>query len=259
MDNTLKDLSIKSKIASLNNPQTGSLGEYLFMQTLQTRGIQVYAMHRNRIDFIIGNLDVDVKTSRKINRNDDDREHIYYGKKVPGVHYAHVEFFSNDVRISFPELDILIKYQWNIVERYFNEWNMNRPRLTTRHPQNTQVINILGDIKHKIQELFKKRGYSCRIIYRTNQKDFGKESPGNLIPREMKKNNFTVFISFNYIISVQAIDEIFVFRDENSNSLPTIQKTRFHLKKVDLEQTGKKNRFKSITDLENRLNSVLFD
>ena len=105
-------------------------------------------------------------------------------------------------------------------------------------------------IINKIQKFFSKNNYNARVIYRTTQDAFGKESPDNLLPKKLLKYNVTVFINFkNHIISEDNVKEIFAFRDIDASKFKFIKKPHLHQNKVDLDLIDSKFKFKSIYDL----------
>ena len=106
-------------------------------------------------------------------------------------------------------------------------------------------------MKNSIQKIFSEKNYNARVIHRTTQDAFGKESPDNLLPKKLLKYNVTVFVNFkNHIISEDNVKEIFAFRDIDGKKFKKIKKPHLHKKKVDLDLIDSKFKFKSISDLK---------
>ena len=106
-------------------------------------------------------------------------------------------------------------------------------------------------MKNSIQKIFSEKNYNARVIHRTTQDAFGKESPDNLLPKKLLKCNVTVFVNFkNHIISEDNVKEIFAFRDIDGKKFKKIKKPHLHKKKVDLDLIDSKFKFKSISDLK---------
>jgi hypothetical protein len=116
---------------------------------------------------------------------------------------------------------------------------------------NASAFNLIRD---EIVTFFKmKYGLNARVIYRTIQKGFGKESPDNLAPKLISPENITVYIDFrDKRISLDNINRVIAFPDERSKKFPTIKKPSLHLEKIDVDALDQIYKF---TDIEDLLNS----
>lgn len=228
----------------LNSPQTGSIGEYVFHKVILKNGFEIETVHKNQTDFIVEyNLRVDVKTQRKLDEN-YSKPPKYYGKKVDNVEYALVVFYNDIVFISLKQS--VFTYNYSIIEKWIIEWS-------TKNKKKSFKINKFDKVKEYLINQMKNR--EIRIIYRTNQIDFGNESPHNLIPTQIKEGRWTIFISYEYEISENKLVEIIAFRDEETCFFPKLSKSRFHEEKVDLEKLNKRYKFKTFDKLIKYINN----
>ena len=118
-------------------------------------------------------------------------------------------------------------------------------------------------MKKKLEEFFSKEGFSASPLYRTCQRDFGKESPDNLLPYRVRKeedglrpikNCFRVFIDYNnFVIDDDNIYQIVAYKEEDYMNLPLLKTVHVNSgknrNKVDLDLVPEKYVFKSIKDL----------
>lgn len=95
-------------------------------------------------------------------------------------------------------------------------------------------------------------GIVCRIIYRTSQERFGRESPDNLKPKVIRPNGITIFINFNQNIAEESIINIYAFPDTRSHELPVLPPDQVHLhkEKVNLNKISRKFVFSGMEDLK---------
>ena len=170
----------------------------------------------------------------------------YYGPRQGRIRYVVVGYFQDYVVIS-EDKDILKKIDYIHIEKIFKEWSDKKQLGTHNVKKDPDQIKL---IINKIQKFFSKNNYNARVIYRTTQDAFGKESPDNLLPKKLLKYNVTVFINFkNHIISEDNVKEIFAFRDIDASNLKLIKKPHLHQNKVDLDLIDSKFKFKSVNNL----------
>lgn len=257
--NSLFDFLLK-----LNHPQRGSFGEFIFFNELRKMGWQIESMHEARVDFIVnGSRRIDVKTSfSKIAVEKNQTHYGYYsGTRYQGIEYAFVELFSNGIRITIDK-ELISELSISQVKVYWEGWREERKVKYLKHNSKRNTARF-SSIKAEVQEFFiENLELEARVIYRTVQKGFGKESPDNLIPKIINKNNTTIFIDFmDQHISRDNIRRIVAFPDACSKSFPLLSKPTLHLEKVDLGALDSKYVFNDLEDLfqnfEHRLlNSV---
>jgi len=234
-------------IKELNNPQFGSFGEYIFEHQLSEQEIQ--RKHSESTDFILNGKSIDVKSARLLNESCTDSK-TYNGKKLSGIYYAFVQFYSNIVLCSL-DGKIIFSLHYKEIKVLFLEWQKNRKKVKSKTVKIGHVFQAnLVNIKKAITEHFIALGYKPRIIYRTNQNKFGKESPGNLVPKTIKNNSVTVFISFNnHEISDTNIDQIIAFRDSESDNFPLLRDPKFHMVKIDIERLDARHKYNTVSEL----------
>ena len=157
-----------------------------------------------------------------------------------------VDYFQDLVIIS-ENTTILKKIEYSTISKIFKKWEDRKDSIFKKVKKKNHEIN---SIKNKIKEFYIEKGFNVRIIYRTTQESFGKESPDNLLPKKALKNNITVFLNFkNHVITQNNIVEIFAFRDIDSTHFKLIKNPHLHKEKVDLELIDSKFKFKSIENL----------
>ena len=236
-------LKIQEKIKSLNNAKFGSLSEFVFEYEFKNKTLK--RQHFDSADFKWNGSAVDVKGRRKFG-NLFITLSAYSGTRYSGIRYIVVDYFQDYVVIS-EDKDILKKIDYIRTEKIFKKWSDKKPLGTHNVKKDPDQIKL---IINKIQKFFSKNNYNARVIYRTTQDAFGKESPDNLLPKKLLKYNVTVFINFkNHIISEDNVKEIFAFRDIDASNLKLIKKPHLHQNKVDLDLIDSKFKFKSICDL----------
>jgi len=224
---------IQNILNNLNNAQFGSFGEFIFETKNIEKGIQ--KKHNERIDFILEGEFIDVKSTRKFNEIFKIAKN-YSGIKQEGIKYPFLQFYTDCV-VCVLQKTILFQLDYHSIQYLLQSWIKSKGKTNVIKRANKIESKELETIKNKLEGYFRSKGYKTRIIYRTTQKGFGKESPGNLIPTEIEKNRVTIFLNFNnHNFCEQNLNEIFVIEDINSHNLPKIKKPTLHMEKVDLEK-----------------------
>jgi hypothetical protein len=239
------DLSVPP-LRSLNNAQRGSFGEFLFSVVATRRlGEKVQAVRRNRTDFLVGKIPVDVKTTIR----DLDRAlpslRPYRGRRTEAISYAQVEFSAEGARVSL-ELNELDVVPWPAVIDAWQQWKDQSRTIPASPKEGTGI----GPIRLLVQEHFAKLGFRARVIYRTIQGQFRNESPANLLPRTIEDDRITVFLDFiDHRLVEDNIRRVIMFPDVVASTLPFITQTRLHRPKVDLSQIPGHFVFASLVNL----------
>jgi hypothetical protein len=146
-----------------------------------------------------------------------------------------VEFFVDGARVSL-EADLIGFLEWSELLPAWQRWSArvgsNRaPNRASRTPDN------LREIRERVIARLKSLGYRARIIYRTVQAEFGDESPANLLPSEVESDRMTVYLDFaGTSFSETSIRRVIGFPDTVASSFATLEKTRLHRSKIDLDQ-----------------------
>lgn len=256
------------KLQKLNTGRIGSFGEYLFEHQCTKNSIDVKRHFRERTDFLVGHerQRVDVKTSLKyINRNFDGVFSSYGGTKLAGISYICTNFYNDKIVFScegrpyFKNLNILVSGE---VENLFLQWKSKRKDdkiLESDSELEQQSKQAVREMKTRIEKFFNNAGCSVKIIYRTCQRIFGPESPGNLLPyvknRIMPvKDQIKVFVDYNDpVISDDNIFQVIAFPEERYRELPLLELVHVNsgkeIEKVDLDRIDSKFIFISIDDL----------
>jgi hypothetical protein len=234
-------------IKKLNNPRFGSFGEYIFEYQNSTKNIE--RKHSESTDFILNGKSIDVKSTRCFKESRVVPKK-YRGKNLKNIEYAYLQFYSNVVICSI-EHHVLFTLDYSSVENIFKKWELKKKsKLLATKKISSLYHENLNKIKKLISAFYIKQGLDPRIIYRTNQSEFGKESPGNLIYRIKNNKSVTVFIDFkSHEISENNINQIIAFRDQESDNFPFLKNPKLHEPKVDLEFLDKKYKFDSLKDL----------
>jgi len=237
---------MKDKLSGLNNARFGSFGEFVFESCYSSK--KLFRKHNERIDFILDGKPIDIK-SRRLLTMYYKKPANYYGKRITGIEYILIQFYENIVIIS-NDNNILKKISYARIEKLYNEWSLNRKNITKLvHKIDDTILNRL---KIKIKNHFKSINLSVRIIYRTNQKDFGVESPDNLLKKSPNNIDVTVFLNFkDKVINENNLEEIIAFRNSDSKNFSYISNPKLHKPKVDLAKINKKYKYKNINSLIN--------
>ncbi|MDX9694304.1 MAG: hypothetical protein RBT49_00780 [Bacteroidales bacterium] len=245
-------MKLAEKIENLNNANIGSLGEFIFENRFKEKGV-IIKKHNERTDFLFNKQQIDIKTKRKLDRK-FERISKYYGNRVSGVKYILVEIFSDKIVIS-NEKKVLDDFDWNTLIYLFSDWENGKKIIKKQKIRNStsiykkKHIEIVNELKY----FFKNTNRKVRVIYRTTQDIFGKESPDNLIPKVLTENSFTVFIDYkNYKTTRENIRQIIAFPDMDSVFFQHLKSPKLHIEKVDLSMLDNKYKFSSIEALKER-------
>ncbi len=125
------DLAIDVAVESIDHPEQFPLvSKVRSNKPLQrTRKPTARRWQRQRADFLVDNVAVDVKTSVRGLKRPTQLARKFVGNRVDGVSYAMVEFMSDGARVSL-EGESLGGLSWRDVERMWAEWR--RPLNTDR-------------------------------------------------------------------------------------------------------------------------------
>ena len=237
---------MKKQLIELNNARFGSFGEFVFETSFSTEII--VRKHFDQSDFLWNNISYDIKSKRILDKN-YRTPGKYNGKRVKGIEYILVEFYK-DVVVLSKEKKQLKCLGYDVIDEMFLKWHSNKlPQPDTKLKKDLTTLNI---IKEKIQNYFNRLGLTVRIIYRTTQKDFGNESPDNLLPKKIQSNSVTVFLNFkSFDLNENNFEEVIAFRDIHASSFDLIPDPKLHKKKIDITKLSKEYKFKDIDDLTN--------
>ncbi len=244
------------QVSELTAVSLGSFGEFIYkVQILEQTKFKIYKGHQDRFDFHVNDELVDVKATKKHLTKKTIPLKPYTGKRVPERIYAQVEFFSDAVRISHEKKEMFI-LSWDEIGVLWDRWKKNDAQKLTFKGKSPSKENA-KIIKSKIADYFSKQGIDTRIIYRTVQAGFGKESPANLKPNEIKPNRITVFLNFNdHNVSEDNFHSIIAFTDSDSQSLPMRPKTNLGVPKVDIPAMDNRYTFEDLSDLYNNFSRL---
>lgn len=245
-ENEKEAATFRADLCALNNAQRGSFGEFLFSRVAREKlSTRVEATRRNRADFVVGDLQVDVKTTIRDLARELPPLRPYRGPRFSGISYAVVELFSRGARVSL-ESESLLTFTPSELVVAWHEWKGNA-RLRTRSGASTDGIAPLRD---RIVARFRDLGFRARVIYRTIQAQFGDESPSNLLPSHVNPKGITVFLDFiDQRLEETNIRRIIAFPDIRASELPVRDRTRLHKQKVDLSRLPSSFLFESLFDL----------
>lgn len=241
-----------NSLRNLNNAKVGSLGEFIFYHESLKQGLKIDSLHEQRIDFVInGTIHIDVKTSFKTEGAELYNSPIgmYSAHRYEGIKYALVELFSDGIRISI-DGSLFSEINLDEVKNYWESWNKNKTeRKSQQHQKSNQ--STFKPIRDGIIKFFEENhALSARVIYRTVQQGFGKESPDNLAPKLVSPRSVTIFIDFkDKRISLDNINRIIAFPDVCSTTFPMIKKPTLHLEKIDLDALDQMYKFRDVEDL----------
>jgi hypothetical protein len=241
-------MAIIESIRKLNNSQFGSFGEYIFEYLHSEHGIE--RKHSENTDFILNGRSIDVKSARFFTEIRTTPKKYNRGK-IDSVDFAYIQFYANFVICSV-QRQVLFQLEYSFIEKLFLEWQGKRKaRVISSVPKiSSKFKTNLTNIKECISKHFISLGLESRIIYRTNQYKFGKESPGNLLPNKIKSGSVTIFLNFkSHEISESNINEIIAFRDTNSYGFCKLKAPKLHIPKVDLNQLSTDYKFKTLNEL----------
>lgn len=243
---TLSDpvTDIPPRLRALNNAQRGSFGEFLFSRVAREKlSSEIETTRRNRADFVVGGVQVDVKATIRDLREPLRPLKPYRGTRVEGISYAQVEFAAEGARVSL-ETELLAIIPWPDLAVAWDAWREN-----TRTERVAPARDI-GPLRDRIIAHFRDLGFSARVIYRTIQAQFRDESPANLLPSRPQPNGLTVYLDFaDHRITESNIRRIIAFPDSAALSFPLLERTRLHRQKVDLAQLPPHFVFANLSEL----------
>ena len=237
---------IQNTIQLLNSARIGSFSEYVFESVFKSDSL--FRKHSERTDFVLNGISIDIKSKRYLTRKYIKTGH-YSGKRYDNIEYILIEYYNDCVIIS-RNRECLKKLDYFEIEQLYRDWLINRSSKIYKRMKISD--NALNEIKEKISSFFTLKGYNARVLYRTSQDEWGKESPGNLLPKKVNDESVTVLILFKEnMIETNNIKEIIAFRDIEGLNFTKIEKPQLHVEKVDLELIEKKYKYSSIEDLIN--------
>ena len=104
---------IKENIQKMNNPQFGSFGEYIFADyVVKILKKKIKKVHRDGVDFLFNNVNIDVGASRKLALTSKKR------RRIPGKD-VYVVFYKDCCFIEYPG-NYEYKLRWSEVVRLYN-------------------------------------------------------------------------------------------------------------------------------------------
>src|SRR5262249_39997043 len=106
----------------------------------------------------------------------------YRGSRAHGIAYVQVEFGIDGARVS-REGDVLAMLTWPDLAIAWWKWGKEKP------PRSAADVEAL---RTRIAACFREFGLCVRVMYRTTQAEFGKESPANLVPTRPTPGRITV-------------------------------------------------------------------
>jgi len=245
-------IMIKEIVRKLNNPQFGSFGEYIFADyATNALKYNVKKIHRDGVDFSINNIRVDVGASRKLEIN-------YKGKKKIPKKDVFVFFYNDCCFIDYPD-NFEVKLNWSYILEQYEKWSKSRI-INIPTEEKVSYKREYDNITVQIKSFFSLKGYGARIIYRTVSHTFGlRESPDNLLPKDIKPYSVSVYLDFNDFKRMESnIRFIIAFIDTKHDDIPrqnniALKSGRDNSEKIDLTQivpNKHKCCFKNIQELE---------
>ena len=239
----------------LNNARIGSFSEHLFW-ILYNGKYTLKKSHYGHTDFILtinGNeFKIDVKSKRQFMKYYEMNLRYKSKKKLSGVQYPYIVYFKDKICINWEEMNELqfCNYDTNCVNIY-DIWNDNKPKSIKKVLRNDDdsFKQNYETIKTEIENFFQLKQLKARIIYRTCQQDFGKESPGNFIPIHRDPKRVTIFISFNGKIDISNVLKVYALQETELLNPPTLKKSRLNTPKVDLDRLEQKFVFNDLDNL----------
>ena len=247
--------NIIQKIRQLNSARAGSLAELAFALTAardvggEIKLGKLKIQHADQTDFVtVSGRRIDVK-SRRFRANEPlPPLRAYQGPRVKEIEYGVVEFYDNGARISL-EGQLLAEIDENKLETIWREWLKGRAQEIPSAEKPASEEAAL-EISSEVKSFFTAKGFAPRVIYRTCEPSFGKESPGNLKPTKLVPKGISIYLSF-YPGNVNRdnLYRLIAFPDNQASKLPMHAKTHLHLPKVNLEEVDPKYKFKNIHDL----------
>jgi len=226
---------IKENIQKMNNPQFGSFGEYIFADyVVKILKKKIKKVHRDGVDFLFNNVNIDVGASRKLALTSKKR------RRIPGKD-VYVVFYKDCCFIEYPG-NYEYKLRWSEVVRLYKKWSISRE---IKIPSKSQISykKKYTDMTRDINSFFAENGYDTRIIYRTVSTKFGlNESPGNLLPKKEKERSISIYLDFYDFKRIESnIRFIIAFPDMLNCEIPrqkkiSLKSGRSDSEKIDLTQ-----------------------
>lgn len=228
-----------------------NFGEYIFEYSAEILRLKVERCHVDKTDFLLEGQRIDVKSSL-VYKSSLAAPKPYKGPREPNVQYCKVEFFKKGARLSI-EGRIFHFVDEQTLRKLLPKWKLKHKNTKLEAVDKTARNKLLDSIRSDIENFFENHGVKVRVIYRTCQKDFGSESPGNLIVRNVTKYDATIFLSFkDYRIATDNLQYIVAFPHSKIGDLPVLKKIRLHAPKVDVANLPKEYIFKDVDNLRNR-------
>jgi hypothetical protein len=247
---------LQELLPNLNSARLASLGETIFRETMVAAGSEVRPADAKQTNLLVDGQRVDVKTSAQALGSQPVPVVPYQGKRVKGVSYALVEFFDSGARVSREEETVAL-LSWDRVGELWQRWNQDRVEAAEGAGTPEEKKKLLAPIRKEIADLLRGHGYPSRIIYRTNQAEFGDESPANLKVAHPTDGRVVVYLDFrDHEIRRDNLRAVYAFLESGQDELPVLQKTRLKVPKVDLSQMGQL-KFRDLEDLEENWRRVL--
>lgn len=253
-------------LQTANTARKGSFGEFVFAHVGRAYWGQIVSVHRDNVDFLLDGQPADVKTTAVGILIDEAP--LVLKDTAPGVLCAIVDFSSAGARISLAGR-ILSRLDWGTVVIMYEQWHKRMKKQYPRRdistaggPTLAENDRQLADIKAKVRRIFlehnlphQERGNPrLRIIKRTVQSGFGKESPHNLLPKHWFEKDWTVFLDFrNRRIAEDNLNRIYAFPNAIGVSFPLLEKSNLHLPKIDCSKIPVDFIFTGLDDLRERL------
>ena len=228
----------------------GSLGEHLFASVMEARGCKVEAVHTLQTDFTVDGVRVDVKTTTRSWKSAPGVLKTWRGKRVRGVKYAQVELIPTGARVSL-ESDIVGELDWDAVQPLYQAWVKRIDTRRSGSALKSENARAWAEIKRDLEAFYESRGLTCRAIYRTNQKSWGKESPANLKLKNWPEHLVRVFVSFAGAVDRGAVEYVLAIGAGDAPALPMLREDEvsLHKAKVDLARLDERLRFSSLETL----------
>lgn len=239
---------ILSILRKLNRSQLGRFGEFLSYRHFELLGRCVEFVNYNNADLRVNGTLYDAKTTaRHWNKEYANNVPEYHGHREDGIQYIVVAFFANCA--VFAENGVQQRTMGLAkISEYYDEYMRNPP--TNRWRRNESFFQ---DQKTQIIQMFVTRHMKVRVKYRNgihNQKSFGKYGPFNLLPKDGKKEDATVFLWLNG----ESIYEIMAFLHTDIRHLP-LHPHRIGNRKfltMTFMETPPRFRYQSLNELNRR-------
>ena len=193
----MTEFDLRNQLCKLNVARMGSFGELVFEAIAVRLGKRIESQRNQSTDFRLEGFPVDVKTTlRRIDKSPETIKHtVYNGRRLAGIEYARVEFFTTGARVSL-ENEVFAFINWADLQDLWLQWNKKR-RWSEVSGMRSQSKERMQPIEDELVAFFAGRGLSLRIpiLYRVKRFD---KSPHNLKPGPRKQHfDLTVYIDFH--------------------------------------------------------------